>query len=325
MKEYLTQRGRWCLGLMQILRSPLGPFSRNRLSLAYRIGLIDAFLYWGVSFPFKLLCLLAPIAYWFTGLTVGAASAGDVISYFLPYYAAVMITLSWVTGGLVQPVLTDIAHILTMPEALKATFAGLLKPRGHAFKVTAKGALRDRVIVQWSVMLRFGLLAALTVIGMLYGSLADFTPERQAPEANAIIVFWSVYNVVVLLLAMAVCVELPRYRREERFATSESVGVVAGDREFTATLADVSILGARILGPAPGATNDVIWMKLDHVGEVAARIVYSTDNYFTVEFIDADSNRDALIRKLFSGRYNRQAQDVQARGLFGALLNRMLR
>src|SRR5439155_21272356 len=38
MKEYVTQRGRWCLGLMQILRSPLGPLSRAPLSLPLRIG-----------------------------------------------------------------------------------------------------------------------------------------------------------------------------------------------------------------------------------------------------------------------------------------------
>jgi cellulose synthase (UDP-forming) len=36
IKEYLTQRGRWCLGFMQIVRSPFGPFSRGRLSLALR-------------------------------------------------------------------------------------------------------------------------------------------------------------------------------------------------------------------------------------------------------------------------------------------------
>jgi len=100
-----------------------------------------------------------------------------------------------------------------MPEALKATVSGLLKPRDRSFKVTAKGARRDRVVIQWSVMLRFGLLAALTVTGMYIGSLTDFTSERQASDVNAIIVFWSIYNVIVLLLAMAVCVELPRYAR----------------------------------------------------------------------------------------------------------------
>jgi hypothetical protein len=43
MKEYITQRGRWCLGLMQILRSPLEPLSRGRLSLSLRLGLTRSF------------------------------------------------------------------------------------------------------------------------------------------------------------------------------------------------------------------------------------------------------------------------------------------
>src|ERR1700686_883262 len=149
IKEYLTQRGRWCLGLMQILRSPWGPFSHSGVSLSYRIGLVDAFLYWGVSYLFKLLCLLTPIVYWFTGVTVGMASPGEVIGPFLPYYAAVMVTLYWTTGGLIQPVLTDVSHILTMPAALRGTVMGLLKPRGHQFEVTAKGGRRDRIRVQW--------------------------------------------------------------------------------------------------------------------------------------------------------------------------------
>src|SRR5580700_8149421 len=149
MKEYVTQRDRWCLGLMQILRSPLGPLSRGRLSLPLRVGLVDAFLYWSASFLFKLVCLLAPIVYWFTGMTPGTAPAADVVGHFLPYYSAVMITLYWATGGLVQPVLTDVSHVLTMPAALRATVAGLLKPRGHLFKVTPKGGVRDRLLVQW--------------------------------------------------------------------------------------------------------------------------------------------------------------------------------
>src|SRR5207302_756516 len=101
------------------------------------------------------LCLLVPIVYWFTGMTVGTAPASDVVSHFLPYYAAVMITLYWATGGLVQPVLTDVSHVLTMPAALRATVIGLLKPSGQAFTVTAKGGERDRLLVQWPMLARF--------------------------------------------------------------------------------------------------------------------------------------------------------------------------
>jgi cellulose synthase (UDP-forming) len=240
MTEYITQRGRWCLGLMQILRSPLGPFSRNRLSLPLRAGLIDAFLYWSVGFLFKLLCLLAPIVYWFTGVTMGTAPAADVIGHFLPYYVAVMVTLYWATGGLIQPVLTDVSHVLTMPAALRATVTGLLKPRGHPFKVTPKGGIRDRMLVQWRRIAGLGLLLGLTILGMLYGSLADYTPERQEAGSTAIVLFWSIYNIIVLLLAMAVCVEFPRYRSEERVATTEPVKVSAGENVFPAALTDIS-------------------------------------------------------------------------------------
>jgi cellulose synthase (UDP-forming) len=325
MKEYVTQRTRWCLGLMQILRSGLGPLSRTPLSPSYRIGLIDAFLYWAISSLFKLLCLLAPIVYWFTGVTVGIATAGDVVSYFLPYYLAVMMTLYWATGGLVQPLLTDVTHTLTMPAALKGTLRGLLKRRGHRFHVTDKGVRRDRSRVQWPMITRFGTLLGLTVAGMLYASLADYTPERQDVSSTAIVVFWSVYNIILLLLAMAVCVDLPRYRREERFATAEPVQVSAGKEVFTAPLLDISIAGARILAPAPAGEGNIVWMKLQDVGEVAARIVRGTAKEFAVAFVDTDRQQDALIRKIYCGSYGQRPNGVATGRIFNALVARAIR
>jgi cellulose synthase (UDP-forming) len=325
MKEYVTQRDRWCLGLMQILRSPLGPLSRGRLSLPLRIGLVDAFLYWSASFLFKLVCLLAPIVYWFTGMTPGTAPAADVVGHFLPYYSAVMITLYWATGGLVQPVLTDVSHVLTMPAALRATVAGLLKPRGHLFAVTPKGGVRDRLLVQWRSIVGFGLLLGLTILGMLYGSLADFTPERQDAGPTAIVVFWSVYNIVVLLFAMAVCVEFPRYRGEERVTTTEPVQVSTGECVFTAPLADISITGARIQAASPGAPGDLVSLTLQDIGEIPARIVRQTRDGFAVEFVDFDRRRDGLIRKIYGGRYAQRPMQVRSRHILHALVARALR
>jgi cellulose synthase (UDP-forming) len=174
-------------------------------------------------------------------MTPGTTPADEVVSHFLPYYAAVMMTLYWATGGQVQPVLTDVSHVLTMPAALRATIAGLLKPRGHLFKVAPQGGVRDRLLVEWRRLAGFGLLLGLTILGMLDGSLADYTPERQDAGPTAIVLFWSVYNIVVLLLAMAVCVEFPGYRTEERVATTEPVQVSAGECVFAAPLADISV------------------------------------------------------------------------------------
>ena len=325
MAEYLTQRGRWCLGLMQIIRSRLGPLSLSSLSFRYRVGLVDAFLYWSGGFLFKLFCLMTPIVFWFTGVTVGNASAADVIDYFLPYYAGTMIVLYWMTGGLVQPVLTDVSHVLTMPAALKGSFIGLLKPRGHRFKVTDKGGRRDRLRVHWGLIARFGILAGLTLAGMLYASLADYAPERQSAGSTAIILFWSLYNVIVLLLAMAAYVELPRYRGEERLATSEPVHCWTSAGPFTAPLADLSATGAWILAPPPSQAGDVVMIRIKDIGDIAGRVVRKSEDSFAVEFIDADPLRDALIRKLYSGRYYQGRRRVLGHRLFRAVIARALR
>jgi cellulose synthase (UDP-forming) len=325
MEEYLTQRGRWCLGLMQIVRSSLGPLSLSRLSFRYRIGLIDAFLYWAGTFTFKLLCLTTPIVYWFTGVTVGNAAGVDVIDHFLPYYVAVMITLYWATGGLVQPVVTDVSHVLTMPAALKATAIGLLKPHGHPFKVTAKGGDRNRILVHWNLIGFFGTLAGLTLLGLLYASAADFTPERQSAESTGIVLFWSIYNLIVLILAMGACIELPRQNGEQRFATSEPVRIFTGKTALTAHLVDISVEGGRILAASPWRTGEVVFLSLPEFGVVRSRIVEEGDESFTVEFLQTERLGDALIRMVYSGRYYRMFQKVVGRRLLGALVSRSLR
>jgi cellulose synthase (UDP-forming) len=325
MKEYLTQRGRWCLGLMQIIRSPFGPFSRGPMSLSYRIGLVDTLLYWAVSFSFKLLGLLVPIIYWFTGLNVVQAPLGGIVQYFLPYYVCALIAYGWATRGLIQPILTDVSHALAMFEVLRATVIGLFKPRGHAFKVTAKGGSRDRLFVFWPMVLRFAVVGGLTLTGMLYGSLMDFAPSHAKFDAKVVNLGWSLYNLIVLVIAISVCVELPRFRREERFPASEPARFRIGDRVLTAGLADISISGARILAPMPDAIGTEVILTVQEVGDVPARIVGGSEHMFAVDFDAGDEARDALVRKLFSGRYDHRPQQVQWGSLIGALFARALR
>jgi cellulose synthase (UDP-forming) len=323
--EYVTQRGRWCLGLMQILRSSLGPLSRGRLSIGYRLGLLDASLYWAATFSFRLLGFAAPIVYWFAGLTVIDAPAGETIRYFLPYYAGVIITLGWATRGLIRPVLTDVTQVLTMGAALKATVVGLVRPRNQPFKVTRKGGRRDRPAVQWQLVVPFALLAGLTVAGMLYASLSDFTPVHLNAAARPVALFWSIYNVVVLLLAISVCIELPRYRREERFPTAERVRVYGCGRAFSAPLADLSVGGARIRASLPAPVGTRIRVDVAGAGMIPARIAYGGERMFAVEFTDDRPAQEALIRKLFGGKYGRPPRQVRSGGLLRALFLRALR
>ncbi len=140
-----------------------------------------------------------------------------------------------------------------------------------------------------------------------------------------IVLFWSVYNIIVLLLAMAACVELPRYRGEERFATSERVRVTVGDDVFTAPIADFSVTGMCILAAAPVRPGDLVSVQLDEIGKIAGRVVRVSGAEFAVEFLDIDRSRDALIRKLYSGRYYGPPQELHGHRIVRAFVARALR
>ncbi|UKJ76524.1 glycosyltransferase [Azospirillum brasilense] len=330
LKEYVTQRGRWCLGMIQIFRGPSGPFSKNPLSLIDRVGLIDSFLYWGVTFPFRFACLFAPILYWWFGISIVNATAPDVITYFVPYFLAAMIALNWTTRGQIIPLLHDVSQMLTMFEIIQAVAVGLVKPKGHKFKVTAKGGQRDRVTVQWGMMRRFGLLAAATAGGMIYAGLADYAPQGGAGDGKVIVLFWSFYNLAALALAMAVCIELPRYRQDERFWTDEQADIELVGRETTGRtrrmrVLDISLGGLRMWGMVDAVPGAPVLVHIEGVGPVQAVLVGQADGAFTLRFIEDAQVRDRLIRKLYSGRYSGGARSISLEKILTGLRARATR
>ena len=61
LKEYITQRSRWCLGFMQIVRGRSGPFSlQSKLPLIDRLSLVDAFMSWAGVYGTKMFGLVVP-------------------------------------------------------------------------------------------------------------------------------------------------------------------------------------------------------------------------------------------------------------------------
>ena len=109
LKEYITQRARWCLGLMQIARGRFGPFARNNLRLRDRWSVIDSVFYWTSTFTFRLAALTFPLLYWFFNITVVDATVPDVIRYFGTYFLFVLTALNFVSGGLVVPHVNDVS------------------------------------------------------------------------------------------------------------------------------------------------------------------------------------------------------------------------
>ncbi|UGY25596.1 MULTISPECIES: glycosyltransferase family 2 protein [Bradyrhizobium] len=174
LQEYIVQRGRWCLGLMQIVRNSYSPFGLHRLGLMHRIGIIDSLLYWLTTFPFRLASLICPLLYWWCGITIVNASLVDIIKFYVPYYLVVLVSLNWLSKGLFVPLLNDTAQLMAAWPISRAAALGLLTRGSHNFSVTAKGGNRAKVVIQWTLMRPFLILLGLTIGGLIVSLNSDF-------------------------------------------------------------------------------------------------------------------------------------------------------
>src|SRR5260370_3810507 len=251
---------------MQIVRRKWGPLGSAALAALDRISLFDAFLYWGASFPFRILCLIAPIMYGVTGLAVIHADAEAVFSHYGPSICTVAIVLAWITRGRVLPIITDAAQLLVTVDAMKAAAVGLFKPKGHKFKVTAKGGERNRLNVEWRLIVRFLLPLLVATIGAVaYGTFYVFSPV-YGNQSAPVWLFWSFYNAIVIAVTVFTCIELPR-PKTEGFRVDEmarlTIGPVMRRHQLLLLSTSWAMLGVR--PPLPLGGRVVI--QLQSIGE----------------------------------------------------------
>ena len=323
LQEYLTQRGRWCLGTMQIVRTPWGPLTPGPTPLLMRLHTLDTVLFWTMTPILRVFCIVVPILYWWTGFVIVQADLNGLVENLGPYWLSCVIFLAWVSRGTNVPVLADAMSLLVCRESLRASAIGLFGSRNQKFKVTAKGATRDRTVVQWSLAGLFLGLAGLTlggiVLRLVTGPIGDTPPGVEART-----LFWRLYNLILLAVAALMCVEAPRFRKEKRVMTDGSAVVRIGGRRLTAHLDNLSLQGCRVSAEELPSTQvgEVVTVTIDDVGEVTAEIRLVREGYSQMAFRLTAPQRAALVRKLFSGEYRQSVSALSPGQFFGILWKR---
>lgn len=323
LKEYISQRSRWCLGFMQIMRGRSGPFSfSSKLTFIDRLSLIDSFLMWAAVYPSKLVGIVVPILYLLFDIKSVNADLQDVAFYFLPFFVWHTLAMSWLTRGRVLPVMSDVCQLIAAPQVLKAVIVGLLKPQGHKFKVTAKGGDRNHRFVEWPLLKFYAVFLALTILSVGFAFHLD--DHGDGLQFGGLALFWSWYNFLILTIVCFVCIEQPRRRKAERFETNELVVVIADGKEHLRQLIDISISGARIAGRVTAGPDGVIACRI-RGRAVEAKLIRENGDSFAVSFDGSLGARFAMIRHFYSGQYVKAFERVNAASVGRAVAQRVLR
>jgi cellulose synthase (UDP-forming) len=320
--EYATQRVRWCLGLVQICRGRSGPFRLgNGLPLAFRISLVETFLYWGGSFLFRMFCMLAPALFFLFNVRMVQADLSDAIAHFAPMVITQVAITIWLGGGRMLPMIADVYQMLIAPEILKVVAFTLIRPSGHKFKVTAKGIHYTGLNVHWRLLFRFLAMASITILGL--AKVFAFDNSDLMEDGGALNLFWAWYNLVVLTLCCLVCVEQPRRRLDERFSTREKVLIKIGGRVLVCDVTDISASGMRLAGEIAHPVGSPAILIMGRI-EIPVVIARKGGNEFAISLIGDDA-REAMTRRVYSERYGKPLDKVQPSRVFAGILHRLVR
>jgi cellulose synthase (UDP-forming) len=196
LKEYITQRSRWCLGFMQIARGRSGPLSfGSPLAFIDRLSLTEVFLNWTAVPLSRAIGLIIPPVSLAFNLHPFNASLYDLATRFLPYWLWSGLAMHWLSGGRVAPILFDVSQIIVMPQILKAALFGLARPHGQKFQVTAKGGDRNHGFVEWMVMRPFVGLLVLSLAAVLWAFYVNGGSNEIHYSSPALA--WTWYNLIV--------------------------------------------------------------------------------------------------------------------------------
>ena len=334
--DFIGQRARWCLGAIQQIFTRWSFFGPSRMSLINRLAFFDTVLYWVSGAAFKLMLLSAPMLYWFTGTAALHATGAALLVYAAPMVLANLLFMYFLAGNRVLPIMTDVTQLLTAFVIVRTVVTGLIRPFGRPFKVTAKGLSTTGITIQWTILWKFAALSGLTLLGVIL-HIAHFSPAHGA-QGYAANIFWSLVNAMVLALAAAACIELPHRRRDERFPTAEPAHIRltsfsdSAPTTIPCTLRDISLGGAALTRLSTETSTPSPWQDLSgpahlilpanrHHEELALpfTVVARREGTLTLQFHPDPWIRHALIRKLFTGAYHHDVEQIPTVKVFTSL------
>jgi cellulose synthase (UDP-forming) len=318
---FFKQRERWCRGNLQTLFLKAGPIGPG-LSLRQRLLFLS--LDWVVHYTIRLLTILVPIVFLWTGVgPFVIPSLLELLSYQLPVLLALLGVMRWFAPNGYLPVLSSAAALFGSFRIVPAGLATLIKPFGTPFKVTPKGSGITFRFGDATVLVSAFLLILLTVGGLIKNRIAP----SSAVHSDAVMIVaecWALVNVVLLAVAALIALESPRPRKEERFPLDEPADyrLEGAAGRCPCRVVDISVSGALLAEAGPAPVGAPLELALPGVGALPAHVARVTAGGLGICFDDLPGpSRDALIHYIYSSGRSNAVETVRA----GAVLRGLVR
>jgi cellulose synthase (UDP-forming) len=313
LKAFFVQRQRWARGATQILFLPEGPFGRN-FTFIQRLLFLPT--HWLSQSATALMTIIAPLVFLWTGLTpLTNVTTDAVLTYIVPMILAVLGGLCAFAPGQYFPLASQVLNSFQSFKILPTVVATLIRPFGHAFKVTPKGSDATQSNYDSAIFWMTAGLIALTIGGLLINTSPEWHIVSQQ-SLLPMVAIWGAINVVVLFLVGMMSLQAPARRTEERFELDEPIWIFGASGALsTGRTRDISLSGVAIGVDRDRALvtqlGESVRVFIAEVGFVNGSIARQSEQFVAVRFaLQPSIERDLLISKLFT--LGLDTTDVQA-------------
>lgn len=320
-----VQRARWARGAVQIMFLKEGPFGPG---LKWHERLMFIPLHWLAQPLVVVATLLTPLICLWTGWSpLRDASTADILFYQLPTLVAVVAGLRLISPNGFFPVASMVHTCIQAPRIIPTVLTTLIRPHGHAFKVTPKGqAAGGAALDKMMVFLPAALIIA-TGLG-IYLNADINTRVLESSLQLPLLVIWAVLGMIVLTIVQAVAISSGEGAADDFFPMDRAPCflITAEGQRVPAALDRMSLSAARLHvdGEAAGILEDV-WLGLEvaGIGTLAAHVARRAKGQIDVSIQAPEgAMRERLIQKLYTQGHDNSTHASGASALLWAMLLR---
>lgn len=255
IEAHLTQRLRWARGTLQAFFIDSNPLTIRGLRFVQRLCHLEGLLHWFTSLS-RIVFLLMPLAYAFLGVLPLRTNARELIYFFLPYYLVQVTVFSWLNRKSRSALLSDVYSFVQCIPLAVTVVSAMLNPFQKGFNVTPKGIATDRFSFNWNLGWPLIVLFAATAFGLFHnlnihlmknmGSFQGISASADSLKGVSAGWIWSVYNLLMLGIALLILVDIPKPDIYEWFNLRRVVQLNVGGQSFWGITTVISESGAEV-------------------------------------------------------------------------------
>ena len=329
-ESFISQRSRWCQGMVQILLLK-NPLFKRGLSLAQRLCYLSSCLFWLFPLP-RMIFVFTPLCFILFGMKIYVANQQEFFAYTAVHLVASALIQSYVFGRTRWPWTSDVYEYIQSVQLFRALISVFISPKQPKFDVTAKGVSLDDEQLSSLARPYFAIFAI--VAASLAVLVVRYIEDVNSRELLTVIGFWTVVNLGMSGIALGAVCERRERRGLPRLASSFDAALTLDGRSHRVTVTDISFGGVRvkpagrllhepgsagILRMATAGQPDAVWAT-----PVVAFAAGTQDGepVLSLKFVGSDVERyrivaHAMFANVFAS-YDKRRQDYRSIGIVRA-------